>query len=79
MREPEAARPVAEHVHGVRDAVGRQRCRQPVRVLGGHVDVLGGVPDEERLRGRSDKRVQRGLSAQLWCRVLAEQDDRDGR
>jgi hypothetical protein len=65
---------VGEHVHGVRNAAGRERRGEAVGVLGRDVSVLGGVPEEERRRLRGDQGIQRGRPAQLRAGVRAEQD-----
>ena len=46
--QAEAVRPVGEHVHGVRDAAGRECRGEAVGVFGRDVGVLRGVPDGER-------------------------------
>ena len=50
---------------------GRQRCRQAVRVLWGHVDVLGGVP--RRSCGVSLR--PRGWSSRIDVIGVAEHDE----
>ena len=46
--QAQAVRPVGEHVHGVRDAPGREGGGEAVGVFGRDVGVLCGMPDEER-------------------------------
>ena len=48
--QAKAVRAVGEHVHGVGNVAGRERRGETVGVLGWHVRVPCGVPDEERRR-----------------------------
>jgi hypothetical protein len=45
--QAKAVRPVGEHVHGVRYALGREGGGETVGVFRRDVGVLCGVPDEE--------------------------------
>jgi len=58
VSEAEALRAVREDGDGTSDFVPRERPRKPIGVLRRDVDVLRGVPDEERRCGGRDERAE---------------------